>query len=199
MKISELEHYSEQIPWQLVQQSNNFDPGLGEQISVVKDEQELAMLLQAGDQVPDYHTRKLFTIHQHGDIMDRTDLLQGFWLKLHTPTIDTYDVTYIQVLTHIDFIHVFRRGIGSIFGHNQELKFQRMGSRMMTRGCWHKYGDRPESPMARHICQEHVLAHINDNMDKIIENKIIHNFNLLLDTTWINNEWHIMPTIDYSF
>lgn len=43
------------------------------------------------------------------------------------------------------------------------------------------------------------MAHINENMDKIVENKIIHNFNILLDTTWRNNEWHIMPTIDYSF
>lgn len=74
--------------------------------------------MKAGGGAPDYHTRKLYTIHHNGDIMDRTDVVQGFWLKLHTPTIDTYDVTYIQVSTHLDIIHVFRKGIGSIFGHN---------------------------------------------------------------------------------
>lgn len=113
------------------------------------------MLAHVGaEEPPNYHTMNLNTVDHHGDLMDRSGMRQGFWLKLHTPSYDIFEPTYIQVTTHIDFIHIFRRGIGGVLGHNQEVKVQRLSSRMVLRGCWTTGGLTPAqpSPIAQHIC-----------------------------------------------
>lgn len=43
-----------------------------------------------------------------------------------------------------------------------------------------------------------MLEHITNNMDKIVENKLIHNFNTMFDVTWLRSTWHIVHPINYQ-
>ena len=120
IKVKDFEHLDEKIMWEIVQQWN-FDPDLEEAVSLVKSKAELQMLMNDDEALPGVVTRKRYAVHHDGDLMDRTVLQQGCWLKISSPKA-SFDDTYFRVAGSFDFIHVFRAGVGSMFGHNQEMK-----------------------------------------------------------------------------
>jgi len=66
-------------------------------------------------------TKKKYAVHHEGDLMDRTEMNQSIYFKIDEPS-QRYAITYFKVELTFDFIHVFRNGIGSQFGYNQEMK-----------------------------------------------------------------------------
>ena len=73
-----------------------------------------------------------------------------------------------------------------------------MGLEMRVHECVHKTGQQPPTPFAAHLCRPETRQFINEHMDQIIINRMIHEFGRRQDATW-NNNWYILPTIDYSF
>lgn len=123
MRVQDFEFLDEKIVWKIAQESD-YKPELEERVSIVKNQAELEQYMDDPMQ-PHLRTRKRFAIHHHGDVMDRTALYQSLFFKIDEPS-GTYGTTYFKVEGILDFIHVFKQGIGSRFGPSQELKSQRM-------------------------------------------------------------------------
>ena len=130
-------------------------------------------------------TKKQYAVHHEGDLMDRTWMNQSFYFKIFEPS-NRYSVTYFKVELSFDFIHVFRKGIGSQFGYNQEMKSQRMGFKLEMKNCIQNVKDRQPTPFANFICMQENRKFINDNMDSIIANRLIHEFIRRQDATFFN-------------
>ena len=110
---------------------------------------------------------------------------------------EQYGPTFIKLQGNLDIIHVFQKGLYSIFGPSQLMKSQRMKFDINMVECKMPLR-KPASPFARFICQESTIDFVNKNMDNIIKNRFIHEFISRNDATYFN-KWQSLPTIDYSF
>ena len=78
------------------------------------------------------------------------------------------------------------------------MKSQRMGFKLEMKNCIQNVKDRQPTPFANFICMQENRKFINDNMDSIIANRLIHEFIRRQDATFFN-KWQVFPTIDHSF
>lgn len=72
-------------------------------------------------------TQKRHAVDHDQDVMDRTNILQSFKLKIGD--------TLIPVKLKVELIHLLKGGISTRLGYTQELKSQRLGFDLQIEAC----------------------------------------------------------------